>query len=490
MVQFYSSYILTSLDPRYTNHTYIGFTNHPKRRIRQHNGLLKNGARRTQHKRPWEMVLLVHGFTSKKQALHFEAVWQKPQGCLQMREVLKRLPFKWSYSLGVKIRFLFEMLQLSPWKNLPLTVQWLNDKYWNGNEKPTKWKRSITRDCPAPPPHIKMMIAPLESLDVYNKDSDESESEGEDNSDSLNDSFDPDVSSSSQTMPTQSLEPCPICDERIFSNQKTACCPHIDCSSKTHLQCLSRWFLKDSPSLLPTFGFCPVCSSPHSWSDAVIKKTPSKPKNKNISNTNMPTLSTPSHTQPKITPFLSSNKTAAIPSLHFSSVHTTATPTKQSVNYSNNHTPNFSSPLYSQKPFSFTLTPTKPIVSNNNMLRSPTFTTAQTTQTTPTTPTTKSSLNSTLSPKSSKKRQPLSPLSIDNHNHSNFNICIENTPPQKRTKSHLPQQPNATPPKIPNFSSPSFSDETTTTNNSTPKTKSAIVKNVENCDIILIENEL
>lgn len=49
----YFCYLLTSCDPKYKNHTYVGFTVNPKRRIRQHNGELTNGAKRTTRKRPW-----------------------------------------------------------------------------------------------------------------------------------------------------------------------------------------------------------------------------------------------------------------------------------------------------------------------------------------------------------------------------------------------------------------------------------------------------
>lgn len=51
--RFYCCYLLTSLKEKCELHTYIGFTVHPQRRIRQHNGELVNGARQTAKKRPW-----------------------------------------------------------------------------------------------------------------------------------------------------------------------------------------------------------------------------------------------------------------------------------------------------------------------------------------------------------------------------------------------------------------------------------------------------
>lgn len=59
----YHCYLLRSLDPGHPLKTYIGFTTNPERRLRQHNGDLKNGgARRTKRAgRPWTFVCVVHG---------------------------------------------------------------------------------------------------------------------------------------------------------------------------------------------------------------------------------------------------------------------------------------------------------------------------------------------------------------------------------------------------------------------------------------------
>ena len=52
--------------------TYSGSTNHFVHRLRQHNGLIKGGARATHTDRPWKICCLVSGFSSKAAALRYE----------------------------------------------------------------------------------------------------------------------------------------------------------------------------------------------------------------------------------------------------------------------------------------------------------------------------------------------------------------------------------------------------------------------------------
>ena len=68
--------------------TYIGFTVDPRHRVRQHNGEIQGGARRTRRHRPWEAVALVDGFASQVEALQFEWAWQHPEKSLAVRGAL------------------------------------------------------------------------------------------------------------------------------------------------------------------------------------------------------------------------------------------------------------------------------------------------------------------------------------------------------------------------------------------------------------------
>ena len=102
-------YLLRSLDPDHPLKTYIGFTTHPERRIRQHNGILKNGgARRTKRSgRPWTFVCVIHGFEDKITALQFEWAWQNVDKSKAFREALggdDKLAKKMKRSIGPKAR--------------------------------------------------------------------------------------------------------------------------------------------------------------------------------------------------------------------------------------------------------------------------------------------------------------------------------------------------------------------------------------------------
>jgi predicted GIY-YIG superfamily endonuclease len=75
--RFYCCYLLSSLAPECKKKAYIGFTVDPARRLRQHNGNILGGAKKTKRKgRPWEQVMVIYGFPSAFLARQFEWHWQ------------------------------------------------------------------------------------------------------------------------------------------------------------------------------------------------------------------------------------------------------------------------------------------------------------------------------------------------------------------------------------------------------------------------------
>ena len=70
-------YLLQSLSS--PSKTYIGYTVNPHRRLKQHNGLIKGGAKYTSKFGPWKFICITEGFRSESLGLKFEWAWQNPK---------------------------------------------------------------------------------------------------------------------------------------------------------------------------------------------------------------------------------------------------------------------------------------------------------------------------------------------------------------------------------------------------------------------------
>jgi structure-specific endonuclease subunit SLX1 len=151
---FFCCYLLTSLNPSFVNRTYIGFTTDPMRRIRQHNGEIEGGAAKTSKRRPWTMIMVIYGFTSKNAALRFEWAWQNPKQSLLTREAVAM-----SDGLGAqdhvrtKLHIVYAMLGVEPFVRFPLTVNFFTNAY-----------HKYLEGCSKPPPHVRIQGGSPDSL--------------------------------------------------------------------------------------------------------------------------------------------------------------------------------------------------------------------------------------------------------------------------------------------------------------------------------------
>jgi predicted GIY-YIG superfamily endonuclease len=113
--------------------TYNGSTNDPRRRLRQHNGELKGGARATSRGGPgWRFVAVVAGFPDHVNALQCEWRIKCPSG------VPGKRGREWQGPAG-RVRGLGHVLRLKQWTkqttvacgSYPLTV-WVEERYAQG----------------------------------------------------------------------------------------------------------------------------------------------------------------------------------------------------------------------------------------------------------------------------------------------------------------------------------------------------------------------
>lgn len=121
-VKGYCCYLLRSRNHRWMNSTYIGCTNDPKRRLRQHNGKIVGGAKRTSGKRPWVFVAIVKGFPNERSALRFEWAWSHPRKSRIVRRLISGLSGN-LYSQEYRLGCLSRMLNADPWKKYGLWVK-------------------------------------------------------------------------------------------------------------------------------------------------------------------------------------------------------------------------------------------------------------------------------------------------------------------------------------------------------------------------------
>jgi structure-specific endonuclease subunit SLX1 len=134
-------YFLRNAQPQYRGLTYIGSTNDPRRRLRQHNEEISGGARYT-HGRGggWEIYALVTGFPNHVNALSCEWRCKKPTGNPRAK------PLPEYKGVAGRIRGLNHVVRLERWtgqciidnKDFPIIIYLAPDmiKFFDMNELP------------------------------------------------------------------------------------------------------------------------------------------------------------------------------------------------------------------------------------------------------------------------------------------------------------------------------------------------------------------
>ena len=113
--------------------TYVGFTNDPKKRIRQHNGEILGGAHKTRKGRPWHFISIVGPFPNKVSALQFEWQWQHPNR--SRRDISALLSITNTsingWAASTKLKIVHAMLSTRYWGQLALVVHIFDSKIYS-----------------------------------------------------------------------------------------------------------------------------------------------------------------------------------------------------------------------------------------------------------------------------------------------------------------------------------------------------------------------
>ncbi|KAF2113689.1 structure-specific endonuclease subunit SLX1 [Lophiotrema nucula] len=289
---FYCCYLLRS---RHRKSYYIGSTPNPARRLAQHNGDSKGGAKRTsmQGKRPWEMTCVVTGFPSKYAALQFEWAWQNTHatrhierdirdarlGDLQKKRKANASPRKRNsrppMSLEARLKNLHHLLGVSSFNRWPLNIRFFSPavfKVWDAclAKQATPIRSSIViRLTPSDPPAA--ITDPATGKERYSiPEAIRSIPVGYED-------FKLYLEKSRSILEETSSHTCEMCKQKINMESAIALvCPHESCRSVSHINCLAHKFLGeegDREALIPVEGTCPGCRRPVKWSTMVTEES-------------------------------------------------------------------------------------------------------------------------------------------------------------------------------------------------------------------------
>ncbi|KAJ3526718.1 hypothetical protein NMY22_g10059 [Coprinellus aureogranulatus] len=328
---FYACYLLKSIKTPDSQTIYIGSTPSPPRRIRQHNGELTQGARKTERKRPWVMQMIVHGFPSRLAALQFEWAWQHPHKSRHLRDDNDKPLF----SRGARMspipvfvlllgsphlqylvpmaRVVQAMIRSHPFNLWPLHVKLFTEEardVWYAlldRRAKTVFKKTPRRgkcsESPVQPPYESHFppgftwSVELEGVD--GRSGHRSGGSGRNGPLCVKDEhFSSLIWAKNTAILAFNNVSCAVCGEVVAYGQEdplqTTLCPHDGCLSVSHFDCLAKHFLTpgqapalpfseatssitstqqhtftQQSTLLPRGGHCPSCLKYTLWGDII-----------------------------------------------------------------------------------------------------------------------------------------------------------------------------------------------------------------------------
>ncbi|KAF8160925.1 hypothetical protein B0H34DRAFT_358137 [Crassisporium funariophilum] len=278
---FYACYLLKSVRTPQSTSTYIGSTPSPPRRIRQHNGELTQGARKTRLKRPWVMQMLVHGFPSKLAALQFEWAWQNPHLSRHLRDADGRIFATRGLTVKKNILIVRTMIAKHPFNTWPLHIKFFTE------EAVQNWNATSSSNVAFPLPPGLTVGVELEGVDGKS---------GHPGSGRQGPIIVTDEEFTSAYLAKNTaliaaggnLE-CTICCESVDSYAAnpltTTLCPASSCTAVSHLICLSQHFVSQesgATQILPRGGQCKSCNNYTLWGDVVRGCYRRVPPTKNV----------------------------------------------------------------------------------------------------------------------------------------------------------------------------------------------------------------
>ncbi|KAF2743505.1 structure-specific endonuclease subunit SLX1, partial [Sporormia fimetaria CBS 119925] len=286
---FYCCYLLRS---KTRKSFYIGSTPNPARRLAQHNGQGKGGAKRTalESKRPWEMTCIVTGFPSRVAALQFEWAWQNTHatrhieaevrdartGALQSKPKKatagtltsspRRRRARPPMSLEARLKNLNHLLGVNSFKRWPLQIRFfapdVHDLWLKYTALVPQMKEIIqVQLTPADPPAVAAVPSEgqavyaipevIRAIPVAYEDAK------------------PHVEKVQQLVGEGKSPSCGVCRKPVDMSRSLVCvCPEDACHSFSHVVCLSKAFLReegDYSAIIPTRGTCPGCQKSIEW---------------------------------------------------------------------------------------------------------------------------------------------------------------------------------------------------------------------------------